>query len=326
MSAAQPPVVPAMPEALKPLLGMKRWLLWRWTLKRKPDGTFFDPSRAKNFTKPPLCAEPDGSNVRACHTDRDEDLRAYGEAASAYAAWHETETPLHGLGFAPRVGDGLLFLDLDQCRDKATGALAPWAQDVVAAAGTYSEVSPSGEGLRLIGTAEGYAGRDTKAEYHLPEPALGTPGGHGEIYTGSNYVTVTFMALGTDTGARDVLAPLGAVANDLLARSVGKGVTGANARPSDGSPPIEAPADVIRETLGSIPNETRSWSWWKERIGMAVFAASGGSDEGFEAWDEWSRRAACYGEGSTCENEWFRMSASPPTRNSGFAALFAEAR
>lgn len=323
MSDPQNPIAPRMPDALLPLLPMPRWLLWNWMLKAPSrEGKPRDPNRKDSWTKPPLCADPDGSNARACHTDRDADLRPYAEVASAWASGK-----FFGVGFAPRAGDGLLFLDLDNCRDKATGVLAPWAQAVVAAAKTYTEVSPSGTGLRLIGTAEGYAGRDTKTSFVLPEQALGTPGGTGEVYQGSNYVTVTFMTLGPETGARDELAPLGAVANDILSRSVTRtGVGGNGAGVMEGAPPVLAPADVIRETLGAIPNEAASWCYWKERIGMAVYAATGGSDEGFALWDDWSRRAPCYGQGSTCEEEWFRMSASPPTRSDGFGTLFAEAR
>ena len=40
--------------------------------------------------------------------------------------------------------------DLDKVRDPKTGALAQWAQQIVDIAETYTEVSPSGTGLRLF--------------------------------------------------------------------------------------------------------------------------------------------------------------------------------
>jgi putative DNA primase/helicase len=41
-------------------------------------------------------------------------------------------------------------IDLDGCRDPRTGVLAPWAQSIVAAFGSYAEVSPSGTGVKII--------------------------------------------------------------------------------------------------------------------------------------------------------------------------------
>jgi putative DNA primase/helicase len=39
-------------------------------------------------------------------------------------------------------------VDLDKCRDPATGAIEPWAREVIERLGTYSEVSPSGTGVK----------------------------------------------------------------------------------------------------------------------------------------------------------------------------------
>ncbi len=41
-------------------------------------------------------------------------------------------------------------VDLDGCRDVASGALAAWAERVVQQFGTYAEVSPSRTGLHLL--------------------------------------------------------------------------------------------------------------------------------------------------------------------------------
>jgi len=49
--------------------------------------------------------------------------------------------------FAP--GD-LAGVDLDHCRDAATGEIAPWAAEVIAKLDSYTEVSPSGTGLRVM--------------------------------------------------------------------------------------------------------------------------------------------------------------------------------
>lgn len=41
-------------------------------------------------------------------------------------------------------------VDLDACRDPESGLLVPWAQSIVAAFNSYSEISPSGCGVKII--------------------------------------------------------------------------------------------------------------------------------------------------------------------------------
>ena len=44
----------------------------------------------------------------------------------------------------------LTGVDLDHCRDQETGQIEPWAVEVVTLIDSYTEVSPSGTGLRII--------------------------------------------------------------------------------------------------------------------------------------------------------------------------------
>jgi hypothetical protein len=46
-------------------------------------------------------------------------------------------------------GHRLLSFDIDACRDPATGAISPWAQGIVDHYHTFTEITPSGTGLRL---------------------------------------------------------------------------------------------------------------------------------------------------------------------------------
>jgi primase-polymerase (primpol)-like protein len=79
-----------------------------------------------------------------------------------------------GLGFVLN-GDGICCIDLDKCL--TGGVLAPWAAEVVAAAGrTYVEVSPSGRGLHVWGRA--HVGRGFRF-------------GGIEVYDRGRYMTVT---------------------------------------------------------------------------------------------------------------------------------------
>jgi putative DNA primase/helicase len=47
-------------------------------------------------------------------------------------------------------GDGLGGIDLDACRDPVTGTLTDWATDWVVAFNSYTEVSPSGTGVKIF--------------------------------------------------------------------------------------------------------------------------------------------------------------------------------
>jgi putative DNA primase/helicase len=60
---------------------------------------------------------------------------------------------ISGLGFA-FVGEGILGIDLDHCRNPKTGELDSWAARIVAGVRTHWEESPSGEGVHgyLFGT------------------------------------------------------------------------------------------------------------------------------------------------------------------------------
>ena len=55
---------------------------------------------------------------------------------------------LKGIGFV--LGAPYTGIDLDYCRDAATGEIEPWAQEIVDRIGSYTEISPSGTGLHLI--------------------------------------------------------------------------------------------------------------------------------------------------------------------------------
>jgi putative DNA primase/helicase len=48
------------------------------------------------------------------------------------------------------LGDGRVGVDLDHCRDRETGEIAPWARTIVAALDSYTEISPSGEGVHIL--------------------------------------------------------------------------------------------------------------------------------------------------------------------------------
>jgi primase-polymerase (primpol)-like protein len=61
-----------------------------------------------------------------------------------------TRFGLDGIGFALTKKTGIVAGDLDHCRDPATGLIEPWAQAIVDSFETYTDLSPTGTGLRLL--------------------------------------------------------------------------------------------------------------------------------------------------------------------------------
>lgn len=108
-----------------------------------------------------------------------------------------------GMGFV-LDGDGVVCIDLDHCLEN--DQLASWAKPIVEGArGTYIEISPSGSGLHVWGTADMSKGRVV--------PLAG--GGKAEIYPWGRYISVTGVRYGE---APAQLADLSALVAGLVSR------------------------------------------------------------------------------------------------------------
>jgi hypothetical protein len=99
-----------------------------------------------------------------------------------------------GIGFA-LPGTDLDVVDLDHCRDPETGEIDPWADAWLHTAnGAYVELTPSGEGLRIIGLGSG-------GKVHRKWNVEGERDGAAiEIYRcAERYITVTGQQIGDCT-------------------------------------------------------------------------------------------------------------------------------
>jgi hypothetical protein len=68
---------------------------------------------------------------------------AFDEAVAA-SRWFD------GIGFTFSEDDPYAGVDFDGCRDKDSGAIAPWAQEFIDQLASYTEVSPSGTGVHIL--------------------------------------------------------------------------------------------------------------------------------------------------------------------------------
>ena len=101
-----------------------------------------------------------------------------------------------GVVFSQIDNDFLCGIDLDSCRDKATEDIAPWAQEIIDRLASYTEVSPSGTGVKIFFTVAGDSLADIETLFAGKYGRAFKNGGgeHGpaiEIYRGRRYFTVT---------------------------------------------------------------------------------------------------------------------------------------
>ena len=149
-SHAPPGSVPAE------LAALRQWVAWRW---EERDG---------KPTKPPLNPH---SGAYASSTDP----LTWGTPQNAVRFCQDHQWAA-GVGFVFTKNDPYAGIDLDKCRNPQTGEIAPWAQAIVDYLSSYTEVSPSGSGVKVFVRAT------------LPS---GVHKGAVEAYDSGRYFTVT---------------------------------------------------------------------------------------------------------------------------------------
>jgi hypothetical protein len=118
--------------------------------------------------------------------------------------------------------------------------------------------------------------------------------------------------------------------DELDEAAIGKPNGSGNGLAQPGTNP-EAEINDIRAALEMIANPLPSWdlknSTWDpwNTIGMAVWRASGGSQEGFEAFNQWSAKWPAKYDFEETEFRWNHYFSSPPTQI-GFGTLVHLAR
>ncbi len=108
------------------------------------------------------------------------DSSTWGTFSQAMQACERNKS-LAGVGFVFSADDPYCGVDLDDSIDEATRELKPWAQQIVDRLNSYTEISPSGLGLKVFIRASKPGSRCRKA-YH---------DGEVEIYDRDRFFTVT---------------------------------------------------------------------------------------------------------------------------------------
>jgi hypothetical protein len=189
-----------LPVALAPLTKERRWVVWRWELRKgrwtKPPRQAHDPSRLAKTNDPATWGS---------YTD---------------AVFSVFSGKADGIGYALQNGD-IAAIDLDHCRDPQTGKIEPWAAEIIAEAnGAYVEVTVSGTGTRIIGRGSG-------PELHRVVNVNKDTGARIELYRNTaRYITISGFAVGCCD------APPSSI-DDMLSKAYGGAYSGANGAGND---------------------------------------------------------------------------------------------
>ena len=270
------------PAALARLKKIPGWLLWRW-VETKPG----------KITKPPFqprFPERNASNRNPKH---------WSDFRTALLAMREGKAD--GIGFVVSACGEICWVDLDDCREKETGILSPWAADLVARCATYCEVTPSGTGIRIVGVLTG-----TLSAQAIHKPYRLAGGGRGEIfYKADRYVTVSGKRL---SDSPDVLGPVDEIVSSILEQSVRvrdvAETPGRDLIPADGDDELlsedlqgrlNLAGQQIKDYLAKLPPsdavDADGAPWWSYdrwlSIIFAVHDETEGSEDGYALVNEW---------------------------------------
>lgn len=149
------------------LIDYPQWVCWRWEERNgkrtKVPVTITD--EAALYTSDPALLR------RASSTDPSTWL-SFNQATAALI-----NDTLAGIGFVVTDGDPFCGLDLDHCR--VDGGWADWAGALVERLNSYTEITPSGDGLRVWVKA------------HLGEADPRRRKGQAELYGSGRFFTLT---------------------------------------------------------------------------------------------------------------------------------------
>jgi primase-polymerase (primpol)-like protein len=117
------------PPALEPLREQSQWVAWGYV------------SKGGKWTKPPF-------NPRTGRLASVSDPKSWGRFEEALAGIKK-HGGLAGVGFVLTDQDGIIGIDLDDCISDS-GSFSNLAAEIINYNETYAEISPSGEGIRIL--------------------------------------------------------------------------------------------------------------------------------------------------------------------------------
>lgn len=161
---AKPTALPLLPASVPAeLQALAQWVVWDFVLR---DGKPTKPPRRADNGDPASSTDP-------------ATWASFDHARAAQLARSDS-----GIGFVFTASDPYCGIDLDDCRDPNTGVIEPEAQAIIDRLASYTEVSPSGTGVKIVCRATLCRGKRFDA--------FGV-----EIYDRERYFTITGHTIGS---------------------------------------------------------------------------------------------------------------------------------
>jgi putative DNA primase/helicase len=244
-----------------------RWVLWRFV------------QVGDKWSKLPMQA-----NNKAASSTNPSTWTDYLSAEEAYKTGR-----FDGIGLVFDGTDGLIGIDVDDCRDEA-GELTQLAKDIMANVKGYAEVSPSGTGIKVF-------------SYGDLKKAITDHGKGLELYPRGRYFTVTGHQFSPDHVRPErtdvsLVLPFFDTSDEHVA------VTNIIDDPFALVPLPDWDIVRVEELLKSIDPNCSHHEWIT--VGMALHHQFGGDVEALDLWDRWSYaegNCSQYIEGE-CRKRW----------------------
>lgn len=188
---------------------------------------------------------------------------------------------LSGVGFVFTEDDPYIGIDLDDCRDPKTGAVDRWARRVVDKIDSYTEVSPSGTGLKI------WCRGELSRAYKDNEQGV-------EVYPSRRYFTVTGELFGSGpTTIERAQKGLDWLTDRYFDQPKVSELAGELFNSSTVDLDID---DWVSDALEHIHPDgggANDYDQWLN-VGMALHEGFNGSTDGRQLWERWSRQSSHY--------------------------------
>lgn len=261
------PIDANVPDELKQ---QDRWLIWEWTR---------DTEKGK-WDKPPL--RVDGSSGSSTNSKA---WATYQDAMRACAMRN-----YDGIGYAMgKDGCGLIGVDIDNCRNPDTGELTAFAQKIVDDMATYTEVSPSGEGVKMW--LKGKFDEAQSAQWRSKDKAKDL-----EVYYKGRYFTVTGHVHGRPMPIANAGQAFVDFMNKHLCREDSR-----EAKEVSKVLPVDAEKTLAlaKDAISVIDPDIDYPDWIQIGMGLEHLDSST-----FDIWNEWSSGGAKYPGESKLKAHW----------------------
>lgn len=295
--------VPSLASVVPELASRKQWLMWRYEPGETPTSK---PRKMPYYASAKKRGGKQGDlRDRGALVDFDTIAQAVKKHDTSGNGWD-------GVGFAFLPDDGLIGIDLDGMIDPESGEISERCTNIIAACDTYTEFSPSGKGVHIIGTG--------KIEKSIKDNGIGV-----EMFCGAQFFTFTGHPWPNSPHAVEEIPPRALARLETTIKAARKSAAqpagpiehAAPKRPPQAGGHQRSLAETValaEEALQQLaPDHYATWI----KVGMACKEGLGSA--GYLVWDAWSSSSPKYKGGDDTTKRWKSFNPSDVTLGAVFA-------